>query len=324
MLIDRRLFLGGLAALTTAPAWARGPASYPQPDRELMVPVEGGRIYVRVNGNLTGPKPPVIFIHGGPGGSLSGFLDALPLADERAVILYDQLDSGKSEHPMNQANWRVSRFVDEVDAVRHALAVEHCHVCGHSWGGTVALEYGARRPAGLNSLILASPLISTKSWIGDANILRTQLAADTQAELAKCDTQPADAGCDAATKTFYAHFLSREPTSEGHKAYRASVARTKAGRGLYETMWGRSEFVSTGSLKTYDGEPLLQKLDGSKTLFIDGPYDEARPATLGMFAARVPGAEFATIPGAGHGFFSDRPDEAIGILRPWLARHDPA
>ena len=164
MLLDRRRLLAGLALLAPAAAWARGPASYPAPDREEMVPVEGGRLYVRVNGDLKSPKPPVVFIHGGPGGSHAAFLDTLALANERAVILYDQLDSGRSDHPMNPANWRVPRFVDEVGAVKSALGVERWHVCGQSWGGTVALEYGARRPAGLASLVLAGPLISTRSW----------------------------------------------------------------------------------------------------------------------------------------------------------------
>ena len=40
------------------------------------------------------------------------------------------------------------------------------------------------------------------------------------------------------------------------------------------------------------------------------------------FAARVAGAELAVVPGAAHGFFSDRPAESLGLLRPWLARHD--
>jgi proline iminopeptidase/L-proline amide hydrolase len=88
-------------------------------------------------------------------------------------------------------------------------------------------------------------------------------------------------------------------------------------------MWGRSEFVCTGTLKTYDGEPLLAKLKGSKTLFIGGQYDEAVAARLMAFARQVPGgAELATIPGAAHGFLSDRPGEALGIIRPWLARKD--
>ena len=80
---------------------------------------------------------------------------------------------------------------------------------------------------------------------------------------------------------------------------------------------------STGTLRDYDGEPLLAKLDGPHTLFIDGQYDEARPVTLGAFAARVPGAGFAVVPNAAHGFFNDRPEEALGILRPWLREQDP-
>jgi proline-specific peptidase len=323
MLLDRRSLIAGLTVLTAPSVWARGPARYPAPDREVMVPVEGGRVYVRVNGNLAGAKPPVVFIHGGPGGSHAGFLDALALSDERAVILYDQLDSGRSDRPMKPGNWRVPRFVDEVDAVRRALGVERWHVCGHSWGGTVALEYGARRPAALVSLILSSPLISTRSWIADANLLRTQLPAETQAMLTTCDRQPANAGCDAATKAFYARFLSREPASDGQMAYRAQMGTLGTNTRLYEAMWGRSEFVSTGSLKSYDGEPLLRALDGSRTLFIGGQYDEARPTTLDMFAARVPGAGFAAVPGAGHGFLSDRPAEAVGNLRAWLKRNDP-
>ena len=75
-------------------------------------------------------------------------------------------------------------------------------------------------------------------------------------------------------------------------------------------------------MRDYDGEPLLAKLDGPRTLFIGGQYDEARPATLAGFAARVPGAEFATVPGAAHGLFSDRPQETVALLRAWLARQD--
>ncbi len=102
------------------------------------------------------------------------------------------------------------------------------------------------------------------------------------------------------------------------------MAARRFNQQLYEAMWGSSEFVSTGTLKDYNGEPLLAKLNGPHTLFIDGQYDEARPSTLGAFAARVPGADFAVIPGAAHGFLNDRPEEALGVLRPWLERQDQA
>jgi proline-specific peptidase len=317
VLIGRRAALAGLAAAVALPALARGPAAYPPPDRELFVPVPGGRLYVRVNGDPAGPRPPLVMLHGGPGGTHASLLDALGLAKDRAVILYDQLGSGRSDWPANPVR-AVASFADELDAIRRALNVERWHVLGHSWGGTVALEYGARRPAGLASLILASPLVSTRSWIADADALRRQLPPAVQADIASCDTSPGPR-CEAGTNAFYASFNGREPPSDAARAYPDGRGFDEA---LYRAMWGPSEFAATGTLKNYDGEPFLARLDGASTLFLGGQYDEARPSTLAGFAARVPGAEFATVPGAAHGLFGDRPTETLGILSGWLERHD--
>ena len=325
MLTLLRPALLSLAAFCFAwtPTHAR-PAFFPAPDRELMVPVQGGRIYVRTNGKLDGPKPPIVLLHGGPGGTHSSLLDALELADERAVIFYDQLDSGRSDQPNDPANWNVARFVDELEAVRMALGVSRWYVLGHSWGGTIALEYGARRPASLAGVVLASPLISTRSWLADANALVAKLPPITQNALRACSspTPPAPSVCEAATTSFYKNFNRREPGSVALKAYTSPLDRGSNPR-IYEAMWGKSEFVSTGTLKTYDGEPLLLKLDGKTTLFIVGQYDEARPITADAFSERVPGSELAVVPGAAHGIFSDRPLETVAVLRAWLDRHDP-
>lgn len=324
-MIDRRALLATGAAFAASLALprtllARDPDGYAPPDRETMVPVEGGRVYVRVNGDLTSAKPPIVMLHGGPGGTHAHFLPALALADERAVILYDQLDSGQSDRPNDPRNWRVSRFVDEVEFVRKALGVDRWHLLGHSWGGTLALEYGARRPAALRGLALASPLVSTRSWIADADALRGSLPADVRTQIAQCDVAPGPV-CEAGTQAFYRAFNGREPAAS------AAIAYARAHPGgfnpkLYNAMWGASEFVSTGSLRDYDGEPLLARLDGKRTLFLGGQYDEARPATLARFAARVPEAELATVPGAAHGIFADRPQETVALIRAWLARQD--
>lgn len=295
------------------------------PDRELMVPVEGGRIYVRVNGNLAAARSPVLMIHGGPGSGHSGFLNALPLADERALILYDQLDSGRSDAPGNPAHWRVGRFVDEVDAIRRALRLDRLHLLGSSWGGTIALEYGARRPAGVASLVLQSPLVSTRSWLADANLLLRRLPAQTQATIAACDrpAPPPRPACEAATDAFYARFVRRAPVRAENQAYRNALPIPFSTR-IYEAMWGRTEFVSTGTLRDYDGESLLARLDGTRTLFVTGQHDEARPATVHGFAERVPGAAFAVIEGAAHAIFNDNPEAYLALLRRWFARMDAA
>lgn len=304
-MLTRRTLLAATAALAALPARAL------TPPREAMVPVPGGRVYVRVAGDLAAGTP-IVLIHGGPGGTHRSLLPAVALADERAVILYDQLDSGRSDRPGDPANWRVPRFVDELEAIRRALGVARWHMCGHSWGGTVALEYGARRPAALRGLALASPLVSTRRWIADADALRATLPADTQAALKACDNPPPHPACAAATAAFYRAFNARE-RREPDGGFNAR---------LYQAMWGPSEFAATGTLRDYDGEPLLARLDGARTLFLAGQYDEARPTTVAGFAARVPGAELGVVPGAAHALFGDRPTETIALLRAWLRRQD--
>jgi len=38
--------------------------------------------------------------------------------------------------------------------------------------------------------------------------------------------------------------------------------------------------------------------------------------------AMTPGAEFGVVPGAAHGFMTDRPMESEAILRAWMDRKD--
>lgn len=320
------LALAGCATVpeTAAPSATAVATPYSAPDRELMVPVEGGRVYVRVNGDLGGAEAPAVFLHGGPGGTHNGLAQLTGLADERAVILYDQLDSGKSDRPNDPANWRVERFVAELEAIRAALGIERWHVVGHSWGAAIALEYAARHPQRIASTVLGGTFINTPLWIADANILLKALPADVQSTINSCDTAtpPPPAACEAATAAFYARFNRREPASEALKAYSARIGGGGFNPVIYNAMWGPSEFRAKGSLREYNGVPLLQRIDGTRTLFMIGQYDEARIDTVEDFVELTPGAELAVVPGAAHGFITDRPAESEAILRAWFARHD--
>jgi proline iminopeptidase/L-proline amide hydrolase len=295
-----------------------------KPDFETLVPVPGGRAFVRVNGDLRGRRPPIVLIHGGPGSSHWSFLNATAMADGRAVILYDQLDSGRSDTPDDPANWVVPRFVDELEAIRAHLGVKRWHVLGGSWGGTVALEYAARQPVELAGLVLQSPLVSTEIWLRDARILKNAMPPAVRDLLDKCDVAGAapKADCDAATAAFnLAHVRLRPPPPE-IAAYRDALPRSFS-EGIYNHMWGRAEFTSTGTLRRYEGRPLLAKLDARRTLFLAGARDEARPVTVAGFARAVPGrAGFAEIPDAAHSIFNDNPAGALAILRPWLGAID--
>jgi len=305
--------------IRTAPAL---PGIRLAPEREEMVPVEGGHIYVRINGDLNNGRPPIVMVHGGPGSAHWYFLNATALADQRAVVLYDQLDSGRSDNPNDPANWRVERFVDELEAIRTQLGIARWHVLGTSWGGTVALEYGARRPEALAGLILSSPLISTEIWLRDANRLKDAMPAEIRNLLYLCDTPGAadEAECEKATQAFYRrHIQLYEPAPE-IAAYRAALPRSFNAE-IYNHMWGRAEFTASGTLRHYNGTPLLSRLDGSRTLFVTGEADEALPETIADFAAQA-GADFAVVPDAAHFAMNDNPSAYLAVLRPWLLRQD--
>ena len=335
--MTRRAAIAGVAALAGAAAVGAGaqpavqqtlgvilPGMTVKPDREAMVPVPGGRVYVRVNGNLEGPRPPLVLLHGGPGSSHWYFLNATAMAGERAIIMYDQLDSGRSDMPGVSANWTMARFVQELEAIGAFLGPKRWHVLGASCGATIALEYAARRPPRLAGLVLQSPLVSTATWIADAELLKSRMPPATRDLLDRCDVPdlaPA-ADCQAATDAYYARHIHRKTPPPSVAAYKAALPKSFSDN-IYNYMWGRSEFTVSGTLKDYDGATLLKALNGKRTLFVAGEHDEARPATVRGFAKAVPGgADFAEIPGAAHSVMNDNPEGYVAVLRPCLAAQD--
>ncbi|MEL1250551.1 proline iminopeptidase-family hydrolase [Aurantiacibacter gilvus] len=309
------------------PPLPSSPADWSEPDRALMVEVEGGHVWVRVNGDLDADAEPAIFIHGGPGGTHVGFGNMLSIADERAVILYDQLDSGMSAHPSDPANWRVERFVGELEAIRQELGVERWHLVGHSWGAALALEYAAAYPQHTASAVLGGTYISTPHWIMGTNLLIRELPDDVAADILACegDTPPDEFTCSRATNAFYAAYNGRPDrpaASPEQLAYRERFSGSGFNRVLYNAMWGPSEFRASGSLVGYDGTPLLSRVDGSRVLFMVGQHDEAQLDQVLDFVRLTPGSELAVVPGGSHSFISERPAEAEALLRAWLARKD--
>ncbi|MEO0690845.1 MAG: proline iminopeptidase-family hydrolase [Pseudomonadota bacterium] len=319
-------FAALLAFLVIAsPLSASEPAPFSDPDRELMVPVEGGRVYVRINGEVDdADKAPAIFIHGGPGGSHTAFAAMLGLANERPIVLYDQLGSGKSERPNNTENWRVERFVEELEAVRKAVGAEKVHLLGFSWGAALALEYSAKHPERVASTVLGGTFISTPHWLTDANLLVQDLSDEQQEMLVACESSNPPEGdmCGGLFDRIYSRYYARPDYGEAYRAYQGEYGGKGGNELIYRSMWGPSEFSSTGSLRTYDATLKLRKLVGQKVLFLIGQYDSARIDTVQEFVALTPGAELAVVPGGGHSFLLDRPLETEAILRGWLNRKD--
>ena len=284
------------------------------PSQEGMIDVPGGKVWYRKIGN--GPGVPLLAMHGGPGGTSCRFEVLAPLANERPVIFYDQLGSGRSEHPTDTSLWNFPRFVQEVDAVRRALKLDTVHLLGHSWGGALAAEYLiATKPTGVRSVIFSSPLISTPRWIADADSLREQLPEAIQQvldehEQAGTIDSPA---YQAATDSFYARHVQRLPT-----APIARCAGVTSNDTIYRQMWGPTEFRSDGSLKSWTRSAQMREIT-APSLFIAGEFDEARPTTLEEFRATMRDARLVVIPGGAHAAMREKPAEYVAAVRAFLA-----
>lgn len=327
MRTSRREVITGLSAASlsaayTAPAQAAEPG-VPPPDAEHRVPVKGGSLYVRVNGDLRGPRPPLLMAHGGPGGALWQFFPALPLAADRAVVLYDQLDSGRSDAPGDPRNWRVDRFASEIGAIRKALGLEQVHLLGHSWGGIVATRYAATRPAGLRSLILQGTPASAASAKASIDSLLAALPDDAGAVI-KAHEQAGTLGDPAyarAMGAFVKRHLNRTSVRSVAMPYMAPTPEDR-GDALAAAMTGSSITQGfRGVLAGFDDTPLLPRI-AAPTLLMCGTFDIMTPAATRSYLPRLRHGAFREIPDAGHMIQFDQPVAWRQAIAQFIGAHD--
>ena len=287
----------------------------PAPESTGTVDVAGGRIWYRSNGDRHKDKTAVIAVHGGPGVPHDYLLPLTALSWERRVILYDQLDVGKSDKPGDPKNWTVERFVSEIDALRKTLGLETIHLFGNSWGGTIAAEYAIGRPQGLSSLTLSGPLLSTSRWIADNDDYIRALSHEAQEALARSGGRGADH--DPKVAMAVAEYNRRHLCRIDPWPDFLENAMNGTNTTVYNTMWGPTEFICTGTLQRYDCTSRLSHIQ-APTLVICGQYDESAPSSCHEFSKLIPGAQLGVIPNASHLPFIERPDPFMVILRTFL------
>lgn len=281
---------------------------------EGFVQVPGGKVWYRIVG--AGERPPLLLLHGGPGGRSCGFSVLTDLAQDRPVVYYDQLGSGRSERPADTTLWRTDRFVDELAAVRSALGLRRVHILGHSWGGALAAEYLlTKQPDGVLSVVFSSPLLSTPRWVADARRLRSTLPESVRSTLERCEavTTADDPSCKAAVDVFDERFvrgakmLPTLPDCEG------STSNDQ----IYRQMWGAAEFTATGSLRDFDRTDRLAELR-LPVLFLAGRHDEAVPETIDQFRQRVPGARMAVLEDSAHASYRTETARYVQVVGDFL------
>ena len=281
--------------------------------REGYIAVTGGRVWFRITG-AGKPGVPLLALHGGPGGT-SDTLSALePLADERPLVVYDQLGCGLSDQPAGNSLYTVEHYVEELAQVRAALGLTQIHLLGHSWGTMLAVDYVlTKKPDGILSLVLSGPCLSIRRWTADQKAYLAQMPRQLQEVVARTEAAGTynSAEYAAAIKEYYGIHLAR---INGRRFAARGEAR---GVAAYEFMWGPSEFDCTGTLRTYERADRLAEIR-LPTLFACGQYDEATPESTAYYQSKLPGAQLKVFSGASHMTYLEKPEEYCSTVRLFL------
>ena len=285
--------------------------------KEGYVEVQGGRIWYRVLGQ--GDKTPLIAMHGGPGGTHRSFYLLEPITEDRPLILFDQLGSGKSGAHRDTTLLKVENFVEQVHALRRALELDEVYLLGASWGTALALESYLAHPEGVKGIIFNSPYFSTPVWEADADTLITYLPDSIQKAIEEGERSgefdaPAYQEANRGFRKNYGRRKGRVPTAW-------DTVQAPGSKFIYNYMWGPTEFTATGTLKNYDRMKSLSQVK-VPVLFITGEYDEARPETVRKFQKLVPGSEFVVIEGTGHSTLNDNTEQNIKAIMDFLNELD--
>ena len=122
---------------------------------------EGHSVYWERCGT-PGAKP-AVFLHGGPGGTISPNHRRLFDPKLYDVTLFDQRGCGKSTpHAGLEANttWHL---VADIERLREMVGAEKWLVLGGSWGVALALAYAERHPERVSELVLRGVYMLTKA-----------------------------------------------------------------------------------------------------------------------------------------------------------------
>lgn len=283
------------------------------------ISVTGGRVWFRIVGS--GPGIPLLTLHGGPGG-ISDYLEPLTaLADERPVILYDQLGCGRSDRPDNPALWVLDRFVEELGQVCAALELPEYHLLGHSWGTILAVEFALNQPAGLTSLILSGPVLSFPRYSHDAEGLKRKLPLEMQAAIERHETAGTTDSLEyqAAFAEWFKRHTSRNPEILERILKLFSDPTSGMNGQVYNLMQGPSEFTITGNLKDWDRTNRVSEIQ-VPVLFTCGRYDECTPEATAWYHSLMPGSEMVVFENSAHMHHLEEPELYLQTLRNFLRK----
>lgn len=282
------------------------------------VDLGGFEVLVREAGS--GPGPPVLCLHGGPGmDSAYFFPDLAPwgpglraLAAFHRVVAYDQRGCGASGVPAEEEPLALSHHVDDVERVTTALGLERPALLAHSFGTVLALLHTLRHPGRAERLVLVSGAPTRAFHEGYRRSVAEELPPEARARLAEIQRAPVT---DAAMRERFGLalplYFHRPPDPERR--------RWLVDRVRFSATVNRSIALD---LETYDLTPALARVR-TPALVVYGESDRVvHPEHQLEFRGRLPNARFVAFQESGHFPFLEEPEPFARVVHYFLT-HGP-
>ncbi len=272
---------------------------------------DGHRIYWEVCGNPEGQ--PALFLHGGPGGGCSTDHRRLFNPALWRIVLFDQRGCGRSQPTARIEHNTTWHLVEDIERLRHALAIERWLVLGGSWGSTLALAYAQRHRQAVSALVLRGIFLARQTeidWLyrSGASYLfpeawdaflapipapeRADLVAAYHRRLA-CGDAAVEQVAAAAWCAWERDIMTLLPSPAAHDAADAgqlALARIEAHYFCNDSFLARHPLL--------DGMDRIADLPG---VIVQGRHDCVTPATSAWaLHQRWPDSVLQIIPDAGH------------------------
>ena len=253
----------------------------------------------RLHYELVGEGEPLALLNGVMMTTQSWHLQTAALGESYRCLLHDfrgQLLSDKPEEP-----WTMEDHAADFQALLDHLEIDRCHLVGTSYGGEVALIFAATRPERVASLAV----ISSVSEIGPELDRAVAVWADA------ASNAPESLYRVALPHNFSPGFVAANP-----KVIEMGEERL---RGCPPEVF--PAFVRLiEAFRALDVTASLERI-ACPTLVVVGGADRLKPPRYSrLIAERIPGAEYLSIPGAGHAVILERPDEINRALLEFLSR----
>lgn len=120
-----------------------------------FVELQGYKFHIQTYGDSR--LPPVVVVHGGPGGDSKYLYPIRELAKNYFLIFYDQRGTGLSPR-VGKEGLTLDSSLDDLDAVvSHFGGEGKVKLIGHSWGAMLVIAYLGRRPEKITHAVAVEP-----------------------------------------------------------------------------------------------------------------------------------------------------------------------